>query len=57
MITYCRHLTFNTYERGNLSLDGYLNRVVFYQNRPRSREELKALMFAQPLLYPLPKGE
>ena len=25
------HLTFDTYEEGKLSLDDYLNRVVFYQ--------------------------
>jgi putative hydrolase of the HAD superfamily len=41
------HLTFDTYEEGKLSLDEYLNRVVFYQERPFSRDEFKAFMYAQ----------
>ncbi|MEP6984131.1 MAG: HAD family phosphatase [Chloroflexota bacterium] len=41
------HLTFDTYEEGKLSLDDYLNRVVFYQARSFSREEFKAFMYAQ----------
>ena len=41
------HLTFDAYEEGKLSLDEYLNRVVFYQERPFSREEFKAFMYAQ----------
>jgi putative hydrolase of the HAD superfamily len=41
------HLTFDTYEEGKLSLDEYLNRVVFYQQRSFSREEFKAFMYAQ----------
>ena len=41
------HLTFDTYEEGKLSLDEYLNRVVFYQDRSFSREEFKAFMYAQ----------
>ncbi len=45
------HLTFDTYEEGKLSLDDYLRRVVFYKERPFSREEFKAFMFdeSQPL--------
>lgn len=46
------HLTFDTYEEGKLSLDEYLHRVVFYQNRPFSGEEFKAFMFAQSQPYP-----
>jgi putative hydrolase of the HAD superfamily len=46
------HLTFDTYEEGKLSLDEYLNRVVFYQDRPFSGEEFKAFMFAQSQPYP-----
>ncbi len=38
------HLTFDTYEQGKLSLDEYLNRTIFYVQRPFSREELKAFM-------------
>lgn len=46
------HLTFDTYEAGKLSLDEYLNRVVFYQARPFSREEFEAFLFAQSQPYP-----
>jgi putative hydrolase of the HAD superfamily len=46
------HLTFDTYEEGKLSLDEYLNRVVFYKARPFSSEEFKAFMFAQSQPYP-----
>lgn len=47
------HLTFDTYELGKLSLDEYLNRMVFYEERPFSREEFKAFMFEQS--QPLPQ--
>ncbi len=46
------HLTFDTYEEGKLSLDEYLHRVVFYQDRSFSAEEFKAFMFAQSQPYP-----
>jgi putative hydrolase of the HAD superfamily len=46
------HLTFDTYEEGKLSLDEYLDRVVFYQERPFSREEFKAFMYAQSQPFP-----
>jgi len=41
------HPTFDPYEEGKLSLDEYLNRVVFYREQPFSPEEFKAFMFAQ----------
>ena len=41
------HLTFDTYEEGKLSLDEYLTRLVFYEDRPFTREDFKAFMFAQ----------
>ena len=41
------HLTFDTYEEGKLSLDQYLDRVVFHQERSFGREEFKRFMFAQ----------
>lgn len=41
------HLTFDTYEAGKLSLDEYLNRVIFYAPQPLSREEFKSFLFAQ----------
>jgi putative hydrolase of the HAD superfamily len=46
------HLTFDTYEEGKLSLDKYLTRVVFYQERSFSRDEFKAFMYAQSQPYP-----
>jgi putative hydrolase of the HAD superfamily len=46
------HLTFDTYEEGKLSLDEYLNRVVFYQARSFSRQEFKAFMYAQSQSFP-----
>jgi putative hydrolase of the HAD superfamily len=39
------HLTFDTYEEGKLSLYEYLNRVIFYEERPFSLEEFKAFIF------------
>jgi putative hydrolase of the HAD superfamily len=47
------HLTFDTYEVGKLSLDVYLNRVVFYEERPFSREDFRSFMFAQSRPFPL----
>ncbi len=46
------HLTFDTYEEGKLSLDEYLARVVFYQERSFSREDFKKFMYAQSKPYP-----
>jgi putative hydrolase of the HAD superfamily len=46
------HLTFDTYEEGKLSLDEYLKRVVFYQQRVFSPEEFKQFMYAQSKSYP-----
>lgn len=39
------HLTFDTYESGKLSLDEYLDRIVFYEPRDFSREDFKAFMY------------
>jgi putative hydrolase of the HAD superfamily len=46
------HLTFDTYEEGKLSLDQYLDRVIWYEPRQFSRAEFKAFMFAQSQPYP-----
>jgi putative hydrolase of the HAD superfamily len=46
------HLTFDTYEEGKLSLDEYLDRVVFYQERSFSRAEFKEFMYAQSQPFP-----
>jgi putative hydrolase of the HAD superfamily len=40
-------LAFEVYEQGKISLDEFLNWVVFYKDRPFSREALKAFMLAQ----------
>ncbi len=45
------HLTFDTYEEGKLSLDEYLKRVVFYQERSFSQEDFKKFMYAQSKPY------
>lgn len=39
------HLTYDTYEEGNLSLDEYLKRVIFYLERPFTKEEFRTFMF------------
>jgi len=41
------HLTFGTYEEGKISLEEYLDRVVFYQKRSFTRAQFRRLMFAQ----------
>ena len=46
------HLTFDTYEAGKLSLEEYLNRIVFYQERSFSREEFKNFMYGQSKPFP-----
>ena len=46
------HLTFDTYEEGKLTLEEYLNRVVFHQKRPFTRAQFRRFMFAQSKPYP-----
>jgi HAD superfamily hydrolase (TIGR01509 family) len=46
------HLTFDTYEEGKLTLEEYLDRVVFYQKRPFTRARFQRFMFAQSKPYP-----
>jgi putative hydrolase of the HAD superfamily len=48
-----RHrLTFDTYEVGKISLDEYLKRVVFYENRNFSFNDFKEFMFSQSGSFP-----
>ncbi len=47
------HLNFETHEIGKLTLDEYLDRVVFFQPRPFHRDEFRAFMFSQS--KPLPE--
>ncbi len=43
-----RHkIAFDAYETGKLSLDDYLQLIVFYQKRSFSKEDFKAFMFEQ----------
>ena len=46
------HLTVDTYEEGKLSLEEYLDRIVFHQKRPFTRMQFRNFMFAQSKPYP-----
>ncbi len=46
------HLTFDTYEEGKLTLDEYLRRVVFYEERPFTRAQFRTFMFSQSEAHP-----
>jgi putative hydrolase of the HAD superfamily len=48
-----RHdLSFPAFDSGNIPLNEYLNRTLFYRPRPFTREEFIAFMFAQSKEYP-----
>ena len=48
-----RHdLSFPAFDSGLISLDEYLNRILFYRQRTFTREEFIAFMFAQSKEYP-----
>ncbi len=46
------HLMFDTYETGKLTLEEYLSRAVFYEERPFTRDQYREFMFAQLRPYP-----
>ncbi len=46
------HLTFDTYEVGKLTLEEYLDRTVFYEDRPFTQDQFREFMFAQSQPYP-----
>lgn len=46
------HLTVETYEEGKLTLEEYLDRVVFYKERPFTPAQFRKFMFAQSKPYP-----
>jgi len=46
------HLTFDTYEVGKISLDEYLDRVVFYKRRSFTRNRFREFMYSQSRPYP-----
>jgi len=41
------HLTYDTYEEGKLNLDDYLQRVIFCQPRPFSKDDFKSFMLSR----------
>jgi len=45
------HLTFDTYEVGKLTLDEYLERIVFFEERSFSYDDFKEFMFKKSLPY------
>ncbi len=48
-----RHeINFATYEEGKLTLEDYLERVIFYQRRPFTRTQFRRFMFAQSKPHP-----
>ena len=46
------HLTFDTYEEGKLTLEEYLDRVVFYEERPFTKAQFREFIFAQSTSFP-----
>lgn len=46
------HLTFDTYEEGKLTLEEYLDRVVFHERREFTRAQFRRSMFAQSRPHP-----
>lgn len=46
------HLTFDTYEVGKLSLEEYLNRIVFYEKRNFTQKQFQEFMFSLSKPYP-----
>ncbi|MEN6463588.1 MAG: HAD family phosphatase [Syntrophaceae bacterium] len=46
------HLTFGTYEEGKLSLEQYLERTIFYRERPFSKDDFRKFMYAQSKPFP-----
>jgi len=52
MLDRRHYATFTLYEEGKLSLDDYLDRTVFYEDRPFSREDFREFMFSQSEAHP-----
>ena len=46
------HLTYDTYEVGKITLETYLDRIVFHEKRSFTREDFRAYMYSQ--TQPLP---
>jgi putative hydrolase of the HAD superfamily len=51
---HSRHeMVVSSFERGKISLDEYLDRTVFYRNRPFTHDEIRSYMFS--LSQPMPE--
>jgi len=46
------HLTYDTYEEGKLTIEEYLKRLVFYQERSFSIDQFREFMFKQSKTFP-----
>lgn len=46
------HLTFDTYEVGKITLDEYLDRLVFYEERNFSKDDFKNFMVSKSQAFP-----
>lgn len=46
------HLVFDTYETGKLTFDEYLKRIIFYQERPYSIQDVKQYIFDEVKPFP-----
>ena len=46
------HLSFDTYEEGKLTLDQYLDQVIFHDPRSFTHADFRAFMYAQSKPYP-----
>jgi putative hydrolase of the HAD superfamily len=46
------HLIWDTYQAGNLTLDDYLDHVVFYERRTFTKAQFRRFMFAQSHSFP-----
>ena len=51
--TRAHEMVVSSFERGKISLDEYLDRTIFYRNRPFTREEFRDYMFS--LSQPMPE--
>lgn len=51
-MNYLHEFIFNVYEIGRITLDEYLNTVLFYKQRNFSKEEFIEFMYAQSVLFP-----
>jgi len=46
------HLTFDTYEEGKLSLNEYLKRIIFYEERAFTYDQFREFMVKQSKPFP-----